>query len=92
MPLPPSMIRCLTHRGGSSSTAPTAPTAKSWTITSTPAVNSLAAHDVYLSVLDPDTPVREQARKVVDMTTLPPLPGFEGHRSVEFILKREADD
>jgi len=52
-------------------------------------VESLAAHDVYLSVIDPDTPVREQARKVVDMTTLPPLPGLEGHRSVEFILKRE---
>ena len=52
-------------------------------------VDSLAAHDVYLSVLDPDTPVREQARKVVDMTTMPPLPGLEGHRSVEFILKRQ---
>ncbi|RDH74448.1 PIG-L family deacetylase [Mycolicibacterium moriokaense] len=52
-------------------------------------VDSLAAHDVYLSAIDPDTPVRDQARKVVDMTTLPPLPGLEGHRSVEFILKRE---
>jgi LmbE family N-acetylglucosaminyl deacetylase len=53
-------------------------------------VDSLAAHDVYLSVIDPDTPVRDQARKVVDMTTLPPLPGLEGHRAVEFILKRHA--
>ena len=33
------------------------------------AVSSLAAHEVYLSVLDPDTPVTEQARKQVDMTT-----------------------
>jgi APA family basic amino acid/polyamine antiporter len=33
--------------------------------------------------------VIEQARIQVDRTTLPPLPGFEGHRSVEFILKRE---
>jgi hypothetical protein len=33
------------------------------------AVDSLAAHEVYLSVLDPRTPVREQARAVVDMTT-----------------------
>ena len=54
------------------------------------AVASLAAHDVYLSVYNPDVPVLEQARKQVDMTTLPPLPGFEGHRSVEFILKRES--
>ena len=53
------------------------------------AVESLAAHDVYLSVLDPDTPVLEQARKQVDMTTQPPLPGLDGDRSVEFILKRE---
>jgi LmbE family N-acetylglucosaminyl deacetylase len=54
------------------------------------AVESLAAHDVYLSVLDPDTPVLEQARKQVDMTTQPPLPGLDGDRSVEFILKRHA--
>lgn len=52
------------------------------------AVESLAAHDVYLSVYDPDTPVLEQARKQVDMTTTPPLPGIDGERSVEFILKR----
>ena len=54
------------------------------------AVASLAAHDVYLSVYNPDVPVIEQARKQVDMTTLQPLPGLEGHRSVEFILKRES--
>jgi LmbE family N-acetylglucosaminyl deacetylase len=54
------------------------------------AVDSLAAHDVYLSVHNPDVPVAEQARIQVDRTTLPPLPGFEGHRSVEFILKRES--
>ena len=52
------------------------------------AVASLAAHDVYLSVLDPDTPVEEQARRQVDMTTQPPLPGLEGSRSVEFIMRR----
>jgi LmbE family N-acetylglucosaminyl deacetylase len=55
------------------------------------AVESLAAHDVYLSVLDPETPVVEQARAQVDRTTLPQLPGLEGDRSVEFILKRCAD-
>jgi LmbE family N-acetylglucosaminyl deacetylase len=53
------------------------------------AVESLCAHDVYLSVLDPDTPVAEQARNQVDMTTQPPLPGLDGDRSVEFILKRQ---
>ena len=30
------------------------------------------------------------ARSRSTVTTLPPLPGFEGHRSVEFILKRES--
>ncbi|KLI04766.1 MULTISPECIES: PIG-L deacetylase family protein [Mycolicibacterium] len=50
------------------------------------AVNSLAAHEVYLSVLDPDTPVVEQARRQVEMST-PALPGF-GERTVGFILKR----
>ena len=43
------------------------------------AVASLAAHDVYLSVLDPDTPVIEQAHKQVDMATSP-RPEFDGHR------------
>jgi LmbE family N-acetylglucosaminyl deacetylase len=51
------------------------------------AVASLAAHDVYLSVLDPDTPVIEQARKQVDMATSP-RPEFNGRRTVELILKR----
>ncbi|WP_066903308.1 PIG-L deacetylase family protein [Mycolicibacterium houstonense] len=51
------------------------------------AVNSLAAHEVYLSVLDPDTPVIEQARKQVDMVT-PAVTGL-GERTVGFILKRQ---
>jgi LmbE family N-acetylglucosaminyl deacetylase len=51
------------------------------------AVTSLAQHDVYLSALDPDTPVIEQAREQVDMTTTP-RPEFNGQRAVEFILKR----
>src|SRR5829696_9225373 len=51
------------------------------------AVASLSAHEAYLSALDPDTPVIEQARKQVDMTT-PPRPDFGGQRTVEFILRR----
>ncbi len=51
------------------------------------AVASLAAHDVYLSVLDPDTPVQEQARKQVEMTTQP-RPDFDDKHTVEFILRR----
>jgi LmbE family N-acetylglucosaminyl deacetylase len=51
------------------------------------AVESLSAHDVYLSVLDPDTPVEAQARKQVEMAT-PPRPEFDGKHTVEFILKR----
>lgn len=51
------------------------------------AVASLAAHDVYLSVLDPDTPVHEQARKQVEMTTQQ-RPEFDGKHTVEFILRR----
>jgi LmbE family N-acetylglucosaminyl deacetylase len=51
------------------------------------AIASLAAHDVYLSVLDPDTPVLEQARAQVDMTTTP-RPEYNGRRTVEMILKR----
>ncbi len=50
------------------------------------AVSSLAAHEVYLSVLDSQTSVVEQARKQVEMST-PALPGF-GERTVGFILKR----
>ena len=51
------------------------------------AVASLSAHEVYLSVLDPDTPVEQQARKQVEMTTAP-RPEFGGSHTVEFILKR----
>ena len=51
------------------------------------AVASLAAHQTYLSVLDPDTPVEQQARQQVDAST-PPRPEFDGHRTVEFILRR----
>ncbi|HYR14355.1 MAG TPA: PIG-L deacetylase family protein [Mycobacterium sp.] len=53
------------------------------------AVASLAAHDAYLSVLDPDTPVLQQARKQVDMAT-PPRPDFGGRRTVGFILRPPA--
>jgi hypothetical protein len=52
-------------------------------------VASLAAHEVYLSVLDPDTPVMEQARKQVDMST-EPRQDFGGQRTVTFILRRPA--
>jgi LmbE family N-acetylglucosaminyl deacetylase len=51
------------------------------------AVASLAAHKGYLSVLDPDTPVEEQAREQVDATTKP-RPEFGGRRTVEFIMRR----
>jgi LmbE family N-acetylglucosaminyl deacetylase len=51
------------------------------------AVESLNAHEVYLSVLDPDTPVIEQARKQVDMMT-EPRQDFGGQRTVTFILRR----
>ena len=50
------------------------------------ATESLAAHEVYLSVLDPATPVYEQARKVVDMTTS----AHPGHRVAGFRLQRSA--
>jgi len=53
------------------------------------ALASLSAHEAYLSVLDPDTPVIEQARKQVDMTTQP-RPDFGGQHAVEFILRRHA--
>jgi len=53
------------------------------------AVASLAAHEVYLSVLDPDTPVLEQARRQVDMVTTP-RPEFGGLRTVEFNLRRRS--
>ncbi|WP_353648722.1 PIG-L deacetylase family protein [Nakamurella sp. A5-74] len=45
------------------------------------AVDSLAAHHEYLAVLDPDTPVRDQARKVVEQTCSP-LEALGGRRGV----------
>lgn len=51
------------------------------------AVDSLSAHEVYLSVLDPATPVVEQARRQVEMAT--PMRPELGGRIVEFILKRQ---
>lgn len=50
------------------------------------AVECLAAHEVYLSVLDPAIPVVEQARRQVEMAT--PVRDDLGGRIVEFILKR----
>lgn len=49
------------------------------------AVASLAAHETYLSVLDPGTAVIEQARKQVDIAT---QPDADGRRVVGFILRR----
>ncbi|MEO6794251.1 MAG: PIG-L family deacetylase [Mycobacterium sp.] len=51
------------------------------------AVDSLAAHEVYLSVLDPQTPVRDQARAVIEMTTS----AHAGGRAAGFILQRTTD-
>ncbi|MBU8830642.1 PIG-L deacetylase family protein [Mycolicibacterium goodii] len=51
------------------------------------AIDALAAHEVYLSVLDPQTPVVEQARKQVEMAT--PVRDDLGGRVAEFILKRQ---
>lgn len=51
------------------------------------AVAALAAHEVYLSVLDPTTPVAEQARRQIDAVT----PEVKGNRVVGFILVRSAD-
>lgn len=48
------------------------------------AVDSLAAHQVYLSVLDPETPVREQARRQVEAVTT----AVPGRRAVGFTLVR----
>jgi LmbE family N-acetylglucosaminyl deacetylase len=45
------------------------------------AVASLSAHRVYLEVLDPGTPVAEQARVVVDDATAP-HPDFGGRRTL----------
>ena len=51
------------------------------------AVESPAAHEKYQSTLDPHTPVVDQARKVLDMTT-PARADSGGHRAVGFILER----
>lgn len=48
---------------------------------------SLAAHEVYLRVLDPDTPVIEQARAQVAQTTQP-HPSFGDRPTVQFIQRR----
>ena len=53
------------------------------------AIEALTAHDVYLTVLDPDTPVPVQARVQIERGTQP-HPAFEGQHTVEFILKRSA--
>jgi LmbE family N-acetylglucosaminyl deacetylase len=54
------------------------------------AVESLAAHERYLSVLDPLTPVVEQARAQVAQAT-GPRPEFGGRPAVEFILVRSQE-
>jgi LmbE family N-acetylglucosaminyl deacetylase len=51
------------------------------------AVESLAAHERYLAVLDPETPVEEQARRQVEQTTAG-REEFGGRPTVEFILVR----
>ncbi|MDA2893902.1 PIG-L family deacetylase [Mycolicibacterium sp. BiH015] len=51
------------------------------------AVASLAAHEVHLSVLDPATPVVEQARRQVQESTQP-HPSFGGLPTVQFIQRR----
>lgn len=53
------------------------------------AVGSLCAHRVYLEVLDPATPVEEQARTVVDAGTAP-HPDFGGRRTLPLNLLRSA--
>ncbi|MFC7406469.1 PIG-L deacetylase family protein [Georgenia alba] len=49
------------------------------------AVASLATHRRYLEILDPATPVEEQARQVIEWTT-PALDGFAADRAVGFEL------
>lgn len=51
------------------------------------AVTSLAEHKVYLSVLDPTTPIVVHARKQVESATTP-RPEFGHRRTVEFIRVR----
>lgn len=52
------------------------------------AVDALAAHHVYLSVLDPDTPVAQQARRQIEAVTAP-HPAFGDRPMVGFALKRQ---
>lgn len=51
------------------------------------AVESLAQHEVYLRVLDPDTPVVEQAKEQVDRTT-GRLDGYDAEHASGFTLLR----
>jgi LmbE family N-acetylglucosaminyl deacetylase len=51
------------------------------------AVASLAAHHVYLSVLDPQTPVLRQAREQIDRTT-PVRPDLGTQRAAQFVIVR----
>ncbi|MEZ5210636.1 PIG-L family deacetylase [Gordonia sp. (in: high G+C Gram-positive bacteria)] len=51
------------------------------------AVASLAEHEMYLSVLDPDTPVVDQARAQVEMTT-GPIDGFPAAHASGFTQLR----
>lgn len=50
------------------------------------AVAALTAHTVYLAVLDPGTPVAEQARAVIEQTV--PVSPETGRRTAGFVLKR----
>ncbi|MFT3715782.1 MAG: PIG-L family deacetylase [Gordonia sp. (in: high G+C Gram-positive bacteria)] len=52
-----------------------------------PAIDSLAEHRVYLEVLDPGTPVVEQARAQVERTT-GPIDGFPAAHATGFRLLR----
>ncbi|WP_440713364.1 PIG-L deacetylase family protein [Gordonia sp. FQ] len=54
------------------------------------AVASLAEHEMYLSVLDPDTPVVDQARAQVEMTT-GPIDGFPAAHASGFTRLRPTD-
>ena len=54
------------------------------------AVESLAAHEKYLAVLDPTVSVVEQARRVIEMAT-PARDDYQGSRAVGFTLLRSRD-
>ncbi|MGW0037081.1 PIG-L deacetylase family protein [Gordonia sp. NPDC003376] len=54
------------------------------------AIDALSAHRVYLEVLDPTTPVADQARAQVDQMTAP-RDDFDGRRAACFELKRVTD-